>query len=222
MSSAVDVADFMLYLRSQAVPQSICQNVISVMKDFGSQVAKQALERVCKGGCALNSESVSTLPAMSTLNMIDSSHKLNKFATHERGYIAPETLKGNMNCANWRSPQYVPIEQQLRQVLSSDEYSAGINFSPKASGGKMYASMFDGAEHQDPANDTLYLVLYYDEFVVSNPLRNKTPKYSIGAIYYSIANMKQRSRLNNIFLAMLFPSSFQKQHSWKTLLHCSH
>ena len=146
----------------------------------------QATADRAKEGNEASGDSPGLLPAIAALHAIGSNHKLNNFATHERGFIAPVPLEGNVEYSEWRLPQYVPIEDQLLQVIHSDNGSGRIDFSPKSNEKGMYASMFDGHAHRNPDADTLYLVLYYDEFVVSNPLGNKTSKYSIGAIYYSI------------------------------------
>ena len=141
----------------------------------------QATADRAKEGNEASGDSPGLLPAIAALHAIGSNHKLNNFATHERGFIAPVPLEGNVEYSEWRLPQYVPIEDQLLQVIHSDNGSGRIDFSPKSNEKGMYASMFDGHAHRNPDADTLYLVLYYDEFVLSNPLGNKT--YEVSAKY---------------------------------------
>lgn len=52
------------------------------------------------------------------------------------------------------------------------------------------------------------LILYYDDFETCNPLGSHAGIYKLGAIYFTIASIppKYASRIENIFLAMLFHS----------------
>ena len=62
------------------------------------------------------------------------------------------------------------------------------------------------------------LLLYYDDFVVSCPIGNKTVQYKIGGIYFAVANLSRNARLENINLALLFHASHVKQYSWARIL----
>ena len=216
VKSTVDVADFVLYLQSKSVPKKICEDVVSFMKGFGEQVVNEVQETAQASG----SDTVDSkrLPSIGRLYTVDTSHKMEEFAKHERGYISPVPHRGELDPSDLRTPQYVPIEGQLKHVLSNDVKSDKIDWCPKSGITGCFQGLFDGDYHRNPTPDTLYLILYYDEFVVSNPLGNKTAKHTIGAIYYTIGNMRHRSQLNDIHLAMLFPSSYTKKHTWKSLL----
>lgn len=52
------------------------------------------------------------------------------------------------------------------------------------------------------------LTFYFDDFETCNPLGSHTGIYKLGAIYFTIASLppKYASRIENIFLAMLFHS----------------
>ena len=186
------------------------------MKGFGEQVAKDVQETIIATGS--HEVDATTLPSIARLSEVDTSYKIGQFAKHERGYVAPVPHKGDLDPSNLQTPQYVPIEEQLKHVLASETVANRIELSLKSGSGGCYKDLFDGSQHRNPSSDTLYLILYYDEFVVSNPLGNKTAKHTIGAIYYTIGNMKRRSQLNDIHLAMLFPSSYTKKHTWKSLM----
>ena len=60
--------------------------------------------------------------------------------------------------------------------------------APSHSRSGVYSDIFDGSAHTCAADPTVHLVLYFEEFVVTNPLGNKTRKFSIGAIYYAVAS----------------------------------
>lgn len=55
------------------------------------------------------------------------------------------------------------------------------------------------------------LILYYDDFETCNPLGSHAGIYKLDAIYFTIASIppKYASRIENIFLAMLFHSQDQ-------------
>lgn len=180
--------------------------MLVVMKNFGEQVAKEVQETVAKTGSS--SLEVESLPSMSKLANASTSHRVEQHARHERDYLAPEAHQGELSQSELKTPQYVPIEKQLQRDLKGSSVIGRIDMQSKPGISGSYCSIFDGSEHRNPEQDTLHLILYYDEFVVSNPLGNKTAKYSIGAIYYIIGNIRNRSHLKDIHLAMLFPSSY--------------
>ncbi|XP_026823800.1 uncharacterized protein LOC105276340 [Ooceraea biroi] len=57
------------------------------------------------------------------------------------------------------------------------------------------------------------LILYFDDFETCNPLGSHAGIYKLGAIYFTIASVppKYASRIENIFLAMLFHSQDRTQ-----------
>ncbi|CAH1106834.1 unnamed protein product [Psylliodes chrysocephalus] len=65
----------------------------------------------------------------------------------------------------------------------------------------------------------LPLFLYYDDYEIGNPLGSHSGIHKIGAIYYSVACLPPsvQSRLDNIFIGMLFHSSDLKEFGEKIM-----
>lgn len=66
--------------------------------------------------------------------------------------------------------------------------------------------------------ETLAILLYFDEFTVSNPLRVKSKKYKILACYMTLANIapERRSQLDSIQLVSLCQSQYVKLYGLKS------
>ena len=67
---------------------------------------------------------------------------------------------------------------------------------------------------------SLQLILYHDDFGVSNPLGNKIKFYKTSAFYFVLGNIpaKYRSRLKDIQLALLFPSELTGKYGYESLI----
>ena len=203
--SWVDVADFILSLQTQGVPKRVCETIVGEFKKFGAQVESEVAGSIA-GKDKAQSEVVRGL------NNIDTAHKVSQFAIHERGCIPPQAqLIGDKSVS-----QYVPIDEQLRAVLQCPEAFEDLDFDHSERSGK-YRHLCDGSLHRN-ARGSLQIILYYDEFTIVNPIGGKASKWSIGAIYYAIANRSNSSILSNIYLAMLFRSNDVKTRSWKEVL----
>ena len=228
-SSCTDVADFVLSLESKNVPQKICESIVAEFKKFGAKVVQECMEKSRVNAPELTqtdgenqpdtpatagrlAQSDVTTPSIDALNDVDTHHKLMKFATQERGYISPNSLF--LDSAKKRSMQNVSMVEQLQTVLSSGAHE--MDYGGKEHSG-MYRDICDGSVH-NCSEDVLHLILYFDEFVISNPVGNKTRKYSIGAIYYAIANVRCRSSKHDIYLGALFHAVDLKNYGWETVL----
>ena len=117
-SNNVDVADFISSLRAQSVPQKVCQQIVSKMKDFGTQLVHEYEQR--GGEDPTSVVSASTLPSMQTLANVDTNHKLMTYARNEQGYISP-TACGESS--GGEGPQMVRPSEQLKRILQGETYS---------------------------------------------------------------------------------------------------
>lgn len=80
------------------------------------------------------------------------------------------------------------------------------------------SSIFDGSCH-DRVENRISIILYYDDFVVSCPIGNKSKRYKLGAIYCCIANLLEpSSRFESTLLLSLFHSRDQKEFGWLKVL----
>ena len=67
---------------------------------------------------------------------------------------------------------------------------------------------------------SLQLILYHDDFGVSNLLGNKIKKYKTSPFYFVLGNIpiKYRARLKDMQLASLFPSELTDKYGYESLL----
>ena len=66
----------------------------------------------------------------------------------------------------------------------------------------------------------LQIILYHDDFGVSNPLGNKLKKYKMSAFYFVLGNIpgKYRSWLKDVQLTLLFPSELTQKYGYHVLI----
>ena len=64
------------------------------------------------------------------------------------------------------------------------------------------------------------IILYHDDFGVSNPLGNKLKKYKMSAFYFVLGNIpgKYRSWLKDVQLTLLFPSELTQKCGYHVLI----
>ena len=122
------------------------------------------------------------------------------------------------------SIQYVPIFDTLKVLLSKDDVRKHV-FTPDVRPGGIIKEFRDGTVFKTnplfQSDDTvLQINLYFDDFVATNPLGNKTSKYKISAFYFVLGNLprKKRSLLTSIHLLLLCPASFIKKYGYHTIL----
>ena len=70
------------------------------------------------------------------------------------------------------------------------------------------------------SNKTIQIMLYCDEFVCTNPLRNKVKKCKISALYFVLGNLpgKKCSMLSSINFAILCKTIFIEKHGYESVL----
>ena len=203
------------------VPKNVCQLVAQHSRLVALDVRDEIVQILEAEGCShrhiLNRHSLSTLDATEKLG---TSHKVDKFVCSQFSFVAPETIHlGANQSGTVQSYQYVPLGEQLKQIVQNPSIAACLHSSPQQSD-TCIQDVFDGSLFVDRGKDALYLGLYYDDFNVVDPLGNKVNKYKVGAVYFSILNIPKqlRSRLQHIFLLALFKTSYVKKFGWKTIL----
>ena len=127
-------------------------------------------------------------------------------------YIAPVTVDlGKCSDGARQSYQYISIIDLLTQVFKHQEVCR-THFSQAQSGTSSVISDFSsGALHCGHLHE-LQIVLYVDDFQVSNPLGNKCKKYKLRAFYCRLGYPQFQSQLKHIFLLSLLRASYFKQY----------
>ena len=124
-----------------------------------------------------------------------SGHKLSNFCHEELCYVAPTTLvltAGRGECAG--TYQYVDLKKQLKSLLKNG----------RLEGCKKHSA--------------IKLVIYFDEFGICNPLRNKATDYMLGAVYFAVDEGLSMSALSDIYLVLLCPVKLMKLHGMQTVI----
>lgn len=115
--------------------------------------------------------------------------------------------------------QYVPILETLKTLLSQEDVFQEV-INGHVSNDGVLRDLCDGSimkEHPlfTAQTKALQLVLYYDEFIVVNPIGSKVKKFKMGTFYMTLANIppQYRSQLKSIYLVLLFKSHILKKCS---------
>lgn len=66
------------------------------------------------------------------------------------------------------------------------------------------------------------LILYFDDLETSNPLGSHAGVYKVGAVYFTLASLPSEysSRLENIFITMIFHSAERTQFGNQAIFNC--
>lgn len=137
-------------------------------------------------------------------------HHLSRDDSIQEKFEVVEPVEYVLDSKEKKSFHYIPILQSLLQILGKD------NLGEKAFGKKQdqsssakFTSYRDGRGYK---NNSFYsedlgisLVLYVDDFEVSNPLGTSRGKHKITSIYWVLGNLpaSSQSTLNSVYLALL-------------------
>ena len=151
---------------------------------------------------------------------------LDRYASASPDFVhSDEIFLGYSPRGKKESYQYIPIHKTLISILPHDDVLAEI-FQPCSSADGFIRCARDGDYFRnhpyfsDGQENKLMVNLYNDEFVVSNPLGNKTRKSKILAFYFTLGNFsnKLNSKVENIFLAVLSLSKYVQKYSVERVL----
>ena len=151
-----------------------------------------------------------------------SAYKTARFTEKHFGTIRPKTFILSGPHEKKRSFQYVSVKQQLRRLLLLGLLTGML--CPSTTGPRPEMTLrdiWDGSSHPiSGGTKILSLILYYDDFTVSNPLGTHAKRGKVGAIYFTVGNFSKesRSKIRNIYIALLFRSSHIKKYGWAKIL----
>ena len=151
-----------------------------------------------------------------------SSHKLSRFIHHHNGTIHPLAVTLSRLNEPKHTMRYVSVKTQLKRLLFLGLLTNVL--IPRADCGApnmTYQDIWDGSCHNVLSGEkVLSLLLYYDDFTVTNPLGSRNKKGKLGVVYFTICNFStsSRSKTRNIYLALMFRSSYVKKYGWAKIL----
>ena len=151
---------------------------------------------------------------------------LSQFIKQKESYVDPIEIILGVDPENNKQDtmQYIPILKTLDVLLKHEDVLSQVLKNPHEQSGRL-ASFADSENYkknklfQSSAN-CLEIILYHDDFGTANPLGNKVSKYKISAFYFVLGNIpaKFRSRLKDINLLLLSPSSFVQKYGYVEIL----
>ena len=180
----------------------MAQNVKDVMHQSGTEIPE-----------ALNAVLDSKSDYSSACDQLDSQAKLETYAKRHLPVIMPKEL----DIGDGNTIQYIPLKETLQQFISVDAVYKDI-ISRKQSHDDILRDVVDGdvfTNHQRQSpNHCLEIILYFDEFTVTNPLRQRSRKYKILACYMTLANLSPQHRFQSpcIHLVLLAKSCHVKRY----------
>lgn len=209
------VASFLGKLRYELnVPATTCTIIADGMRGIISNIDDGTV-----------SEEVSKKRRRETLKackIYRSSHKLARFIHHRNSVIHPLAVTLSRVNERKRTMQYVSVKKQLKRLLLLGLLSnALIPRADTVAPNMTYQDIWDGSCHQvNSGEKVLSLLLYYDDFTVTNPLGTRAKSGKLGAVYFTICNFSSvsRSKVKNIYLALIFQSLYVKKVGWAKIL----
>lgn len=122
--------------------------------------------------------------------------------------------------------QYIPLTKTLEMVLSNDEvFEYVTNSYDQKSDSSIITSYKDGENYKNNPlfkkyKNAIALYLYFDDFLVNNPLGSKTREQKLSALYFSIANVEPHLKdfLGNVHVLALAHCENVKQFGINKLL----
>ncbi|XP_063957930.1 uncharacterized protein LOC129258220 isoform X1 [Lytechinus pictus] len=168
---------------------------------------------------------------------MESQYKQKKFFKNSAAFIQPEQttigiayypcnnrLTGNVQqVMKTITCQYIPIKKLITLLLEkTDLMKLAVSYVPSTDG--MMHDFQDGFFCRQSrflsSTRTIKLILYVDDFEVTNPLSPKSGTHKLTGVYFKIASVppQYRSTLANIYLLMLFNSSDAKLYGYPVIL----
>ena len=151
---------------------------------------------------------------------------LNNHVCSRESYIASKQISlGYDSVLNKdETMQYVPILDSLRGILKHEDV---VSYVLNASGSEegILSSYMDGSIYKSSPffqrhPQALQIILYNDDFGVTDPLGNKVSKSKVSGFYFVLGNLppKFRSRLQDIHLLLACPSALVSKYGYGTVL----
>ena len=159
----------------------------------------------------------------SSLSNLDSIYK-QKQKIKQGPYVAPVSI----DIGDGDKIVYVPLLENLKCLLSHEDIVSFIidnhhQIRSNHSNGVIHNFRSSEKCQQNSfllSSNNIHISLYIDDFVLTNPLGTSAKTHKLCAIYYLINNIPfaLRSKLHNIQLVSLFPSSHIKKHGFDIIL----
>lgn len=157
----------------------------------------------------------------STLESLNTVHQQN-LCFKQPPFVSPVQI----NIQDNDNIVYIPILETLKSLLRHEDILSFVTKAPRPrETSNTIISDFSCGERYKKNSffslpNTLQILLYIDDFTLTNPLGTNSKKHKLCAIYFTIGNIPYhlRSKLYTIQLVSLFPSSLIKKHGFAVAL----
>ncbi len=150
--------------------------------------------------------------------------RLDQYIKNNLTYIAPVQYILGVENGILHTMQYVSILRTLQSLLKHEDVLAEVLTQRQSCDG-IVRDYPDGKYYKtNPFFQTnqpsVHLVLYCDEFTLTNQFRDRGKKYKLFALYFQLANLhpKFRSALDNIHLGLLCKALYLKRYGYQAVL----
>ena len=212
-----EIHKFLLELRvKRGITEQSSEAIAVKFKELISQCLTETKSSLSNVSSKLSSDELSDIinPLQNlslAISKSDSVYKQNEFIK-QGPYVEPVSINIGTD-----KIVYVPILDNLKTLLAHEDILSCLLGRSKSSVFPGHVCDFNTAEKCQKSSffsspNTLQINLYIDDFVLTNPLGTSAKSHKICAIYYIINNIPfaLRSKVHNIQLACLFPSSLIK------------
>ena len=212
----VDFGPFFANLLSEhGVSSRACASVASFVRQACTQSAEEARNNP--------SVPLSQLPTVSYCANFFGGQSKSYCVKKGPGLVEPTTVFLGSNSdrnPSRHSFQYVSVTSLLEELFKN-EVVVDLHFDLALLAANQTTDISDfytGSYHRDQL-EKVQLILYIDDFQVSNPLGNKAQKLKLTGIYLALGYPKLRSQVKHIFVVALFRAAYFKTHRAEILGH---
>ena len=161
-----------------------------------------------------------------SLLTLSSTKKLNKYIKDNLNIVLPVEFILNAPHEPTSSMQYVPIQKTIENMLKHEDVFSYI-INDHLSQSNTLRDICDGLVYKnnnffvENGLNKLQILLFYDDFTVTNPIGHSVKKYKIGAFYFLLANLppKYRSQLHVIQLVAVVKADDLKTYGFTEVLN---
>lgn len=158
-----------------------------------------------------------------TFKKFETVHKINNEFQSQKNFISPVQMSVGLGPED-KKCIYVPILDNLKSLLAHEDVlsymtSNNTNESPYVVENFASSIKYKSSDFFSQGNK-IQILLYIDDFTLTNPLGTSSKKHKICAVYYSLGNIPHhlRSKLYCIQLALLCPSYIFKKVGYAQVL----
>ena len=216
------------YLLPESTVRDLIDDIMELQSDVIS-LSKQSIINVFENEKFSDSILSSVLAAFpndslfTAFNIMKSKRLQRNYLNENLNLVEPVqyNLKLNNKISNY---QYVPILRSIQAFCKNNEVLDYIMSMPTEGQVNILSDICDGKIFKNneifQTFPNIQILLYFDEFVVSNPLRGNQAKHKLAAFYYTLANIpiKYRSRVKDMQLAILCKSCDLKYFGFQAIL----